>query len=397
MQLLLFDDPELRMHLAPLSLTRPTGAFRTGLLTHSEKWKAALGLSHEPGFKTSPELTPLFPFPQADNYLCIAGHLLPSEAFIAEIEKLTDFGYLTHQNKVVAAYLPASAMANFPEYPPSHFPKYEVAQKPQGIFRCWDIFAALDKALPQDFQVLTAGHVSASLPDHCQLIGPADLLFIEPGANVFGATFNTLQGPIYIGKYAEVMEGSMIRGPFGLAEHGVLKMGTKVYGPTAIGPHSKMGGELNNVQVFGFSNKAHDGFLGNAVLGEWCNLGADTNNSNLKNNYAEVKMWNYALNTFESTGKQFAGLVMGDHSKAGINTMFNTGTVVGVSCNIFGAGFPRNFIPDFTWGGPQGMTTYELTTAMVTMEKVLARRNMEVTEPIRTLFAHLAEQAKTKK
>lgn len=397
MQLILFDAPALHMHLAPLSLTRPTGAFRTGLLTHAEKWKVALGLTHEPGFKTNETLAPLFPFPKADHYLCIAGHLLPEEGFKEELKKLDKFGYLTYQNQVVAAYLPASAIENFPQFPPSHFPAYEVAQKPLGIYRCWDIFSALGHEIPKDIEWTTANRTSAPLPAHCRLIGPADKLFIEEGAAVYGATFNTLSGPIYIGKDAEVMEGSLVRGPFVLGENGVLKMGTKVYGPTAIGPHSKVGGELNNVQIFGFSNKAHDGFLGNAVLGEWCNLGADTNNSNLKNNYTEVRMWNYALQTFESTGKQFAGLIMGDHSKAGINTMFNTGTVVGVSCNIFGAGFPRNFIPDFTWGGPQGMTGYELKAAMETMERVLARRNMTVSEPLRNLYATLAEQAKTKR
>jgi UDP-N-acetylglucosamine diphosphorylase/glucosamine-1-phosphate N-acetyltransferase len=214
---------------------------------------------------------------------------------------------------------------------------------------------------------------------------------VEEGAKVEFAILNATDGPIYIGKDAEIMEGSMIRGPFSLGEHSVLKLGAKIYGPTTIGPHSKVGGEVNNSVIFGYSNKAHDGFLGNSVLGEWCNIGADSNNSNLKNNYAEVKLWDYEKGRFIGTGLTFCGLIMGDHSKCGINTMFNTGTVVGVSANIFGAGFPRNFVADFSWGGAAGFTVYKLKEAFETAERVYQRRGMAFDENEKEILTRVFE------
>ncbi|NBQ48824.1 MAG: glucose-1-phosphate thymidylyltransferase, partial [Sphingobacteriia bacterium] len=197
--------------------------------------------------------------------------------------------------------------------------------------------------------------------------------------------------PVYIGKEAEIMEGALVRGPFALCEHSTLKLGAKVYGASTVGPHSKVGGELSNSVIFGYSNKAHDGFLGNSVLGEWCNLGADTNNSNLKNNYGPVKLYNYATGKSLNTGLQFCGLMMGDHSKAGINTMFNTGTVVGVGCNIYGGGFPATHIPNFSWGGAEGFEAYQLDKLAETATKMYERRGLAFSEMELQILRHVAD------
>jgi UDP-N-acetylglucosamine diphosphorylase/glucosamine-1-phosphate N-acetyltransferase len=255
----------------------------------------------------------------------------------------------------------------------------------------WDIFSLNDKTIRNDFEFLTQGRTSSPLSKTNQIVGDASLIFLEEGATVECSILNTQKGPIYIGKNAEIMEGCIIRGPLAMCEHSLLKMGAKIYGATTLGPHCKVGGEVNNTVLFGYSSKAHDGYLGNSVIGEWCNLGADTNTSNLKNTYEEVKLWDYTKNSFGRTGLQFLGLIMGDHSKAGINTMFNTGTVVGVSANVFGAGFPRNFIPSFTWGGPQGYETYDIKKAFYTMERVLARREIDLLEEDRDILKHIYE------
>ena len=243
------------------------------------------------------------------------------------------------------------------------------------IRHLWDVFSENGTELESDYKLFTQGRTSQTPNDTNTIIAPENV-FIEEGAIVNAAIINASSGPVYIGANAQVMEGSIIRGPFALCQYSQTKLGAKIYGPTTIGPYSKVGGELNNVVIFGYSNKGHDGFLGNSVLGEWCNIGADSNNSNLKNNYAQVRLWNYTAERFTSTGLQFCGLIMGDHSKCAINTMFNTGTVVGVSANIFGAGFPRNFIPSFSWGGPQGQSTFQISKAIETTKKVMERRQI---------------------
>jgi UDP-N-acetylglucosamine diphosphorylase/glucosamine-1-phosphate N-acetyltransferase len=253
----------------------------------------------------------------------------------------------------------------------------------------WDIFSNNEKAIASDFELITKGRTSANLSNTNRYIG--NNIFIEEGAKVEFSILNATTGPIYIGKDAEIMEGAIVRGPLALCEHAALKMGAKIYGATTIGPHSKMGGEISNSVIFGYSNKAHDGFLGNSVLGEWCNLGADTNNSNLKNNYALVKVWNYPQERFINTNLQFCGLIMGDHSKSGINTMFNTGTVVGVSANIFGDGFPRNFIPSFSWGGAQGFTVFTINKAFEVASQVMKRRNIDFSDDDKAILTHIFE------
>jgi UDP-N-acetylglucosamine diphosphorylase/glucosamine-1-phosphate N-acetyltransferase len=257
----------------------------------------------------------------------------------------------------------------------------------------WDIFAKNDAALREDFELLTEDRTSQPIPKSVNVIAPENV-FIEEGAKLEFVTLNASTGPIYIGKNAEIMEGSVIRGPFALCESGRVKLASKVYGATTVGPHSVIGGEVSNSVLFGYSNKGHDGFLGNSVLGEWCNLGADTNNSNLKNNYEEVKLWSYETESFDKTGLQFCGLMMGDHSKSGINTMFNTGTVVGVSTNIFGSGFPRNFVPSFSWGGASGFTTYITKKAFETARIVMARRQVEFSAQDEKILTHVFEATK---
>ena len=265
----------------------------------------------------------------------------------------------------------------------------EIPKNYISVKNVWDIFSKNSDELKNDFELITHGKKSQKFSSTNTLIGEVNQLFIEEGAIIEAAILNVSTGPIYIGKDAEVMEGSIIRGPFSLGEHSALKLGTKIYGATTIGPHCKVGGEVNNSVIFGFTNKAHDGFLGNSVIGEWCNLGADTNNSNLKNNYGNVKIFNYSNETMKDTQLQFCGLMMGDHSKCGINTMFNTGTVVGVGANIFGGGFPSTHIPSFTWGGADNVETYKLDKMFETAERVYARRGLELNKDERTILTHI--------
>nr|MDQ3072743.1 glucose-1-phosphate thymidylyltransferase [Bacteroidota bacterium] len=256
------------------------------------------------------------------------------------------------------------------------------------IENIWQIFSWNDAELRSDFDLLTSGRKSASISGSNHIINKENI-FLEEGAVVEGASLNASTGPIYIGKHAEIMEGCLVRGPFSLGEHSQLKLGAKIYGATTIGPHCKVGGEVNNSVFQAYSSKAHDGFIGNAVIGEWCNIGADSNNSNLKNNYDEVKVWDFGKNIFVNTGLQFCGLFLGDHSKCGINTMFNTGTVVGVSSNIFGSGFPRTIIPSFSWGGAAGFTTYKIDKALETAELVFQRRKLSLVQIDKDIFAHV--------
>ena len=274
-----------------------------------------------------------------------------------------------------------------------NYESIEYSGKALKIEHTWDIFSKNGDALREDYDLVTDGRKSQPIPSSVNTIQPADI-FIEPGAKLEYVTLNATNGPIYIGKDALIMEGSVIRGPFALCEGAIVKMGARIYGPTTVGPFSKIGGEVNNSVLFGYSNKGHDGFLGNSVLGEWCNLGADTNTSNLKNNYDEVRLWDYDSEGFARTGRQFCGLMMGDHSKCGINTMFNTGTVVGVSSNIFGSGFPRNFIPSFSWGGHSGFSVYQPRKAFDTAERVLARRQVEFSQQDKDILNQVFELTK---
>ena len=358
MNYILFD--ENREFLFPLTHTRPISEIRIGILTIKEKWAKHIG--NNLSTKTSDYLQAKYPLHKELDNVYINGGLCPNKALVTAIQKLADGECLFSGDTLLAYRNEAHKKINFNE---------EFTQ----IKKLWHIFQYNAKELQIDFDLLIAGRTSQTLSDTNLVMG-SDNIFVAEGAKVEGAILNAIEGPIYIGKNAELMEGSIVRGPLALCEYSAVKMGAKIYGATTIGPHCKVGGEINNSVLMGYSNKGHDGFLGNSVLGEWCNIGADTNNSNLKNNYAEVRLWSEHAGCFEKTGLQFCGLIMGDHSKCGINTMFNTGTVVGVSANIFGAGFPRNFIPSFAWGGSAGYTTYQLPKVFEVAEKVMARRDV---------------------
>jgi len=370
---ILFDDS--RTDLLPFTFTRPVAELRIGILTIREKWEKYLQANLS--FLTEDYLKLKYPLITRGDNIFINGSILPDSNLCKSINVLTNNQFLVKANIIIAARCNSNSAGEFVN---NISRASNIIQYTEEIFKInflWDIFRFNGKAIENDFELITSGRKSTRLNKSNNAI-LSEKIFIEDGAQINFASLNASPGPIYIGKNTEIMEGSLIRGPFVLCENSTVKMGSKIYGPTTIGPNSKVGGEINNSIVYGNSNKAHEGFLGNSVIGEWCNIGADTNNSNLKNNYTEVKLWNYSLDKFIPTGLQFCGLIMGDHSKCGINTMFNTGTVVGVSTNIFGAGYPRNFIPSFSWGGPQGMSVYPLDKAIETAENVLQRRNVEL-------------------
>lgn len=362
-----------REQFLPLTFTRPIADIRVGILTIREKWEKHLNIKISS--KTVDYLSKKFPtqFNSTDTSIWINGSYFPNETLIAEIKTLQVGELLMHSTNVIAANT-----NSFEISATENFTKKSTKSTPLFIENITDIFTKNEAAIQADFDLITKGRISQPLSKTNTLLG--NNIFVEEGAKVEAAILNSTTGPIYIGKDAEIMEGSVVRGPFALCEHATLKLSTKIYGATTIGPYSKVGGEVTNSVILGYSNKGHDGFLGNSVLGEWCNLGADTNNSNLKNNYAEVKLWNYTTEKMEPTGLQFCGLIMGDHSKCGINTMFNTGTVVGVCANVFGGNFPPNFIPSFSWGGASGFETYQINKAFEVATQVMERRNISFTD-----------------
>jgi len=383
MNYILFDGP-YRNNLLPFTYTRPVADIRVGILTIREKWEAYLKLTTTT--VTEDYLSDKFPMVETEDNIMINASYLPNPEVVKLIKNLSHKEALFSEEDVIAFYAKeGEEVSDF-----SEFKAIEYIEDILKIEHTWDIFSKNGAAITQDFELLTKDRTSQSIPETTVAFNSKQI-FIEEGAKLPLCSLNAENGPIYIGKNAEIMEGSMIRGPFALCDNATVKLATKIYGPTTIGPYSKVGGEVNNSVLFGYSNKGHDGFLGNSVLGEWCNLGADTNNSNLKNNYAEVRLWDYQTERFAKTGLQFCGLMMGDHSKCGINTMFNTGTVVGVSANIFGSGFPRNFIPSFSWGGSNGFVTYKTDKAFEVAEVVMARRNEPFTGADKAILEHVFE------
>lgn len=382
MNSILFDGPE-RNDLLPFTFTRPVAELRIGILTLREKWERAL--NENTSTQTETYLSEKWPMDLAEENLFVNPAFLPSAELVTQINDLRPEEKLVCKGNPIAFLSHANNDISLGERK-----SIEVETPPLHIAYTWDLFAKNGEAIAQDFDRLTEGRISAGLNDTVTTINK-EQIFIEEDAQVNYASLNASNGPIYIGKDAEIMEGAHIRGPLALCDSAVVKMGAKIYGPTTIGPHSKVGGEVNNSVIIGYSNKGHDGFLGNSVLGEWCNLGADTNNSNLKNNYTEVRLWNYEAERFLSTGQQFCGLMMGDHSKCAINTMFNTGSLVGVNANIFGAGFPRNYIPSFSWGGSKRMITYKREKAYEVAEIVMKRRNIKLTKIDKRIMDHVFE------
>ena len=388
MNYILFDDYS-RDNLLPFTFTKPIGEIRFGILTIKEKWEKALNASLS--YHTQDYLSKQFPLKTGTENVFINGKICPNDALIKLISKL-EINTGIRCAKDLIAYK-CSDINTFDSNLASSNIK-EIIISYTAINQVWDIFSKNGEAIKYDFETLTKEKISQPLSSTNTIIGNKADLFIEEGAKIEAAILNTTTGPIYIGKDAEVMEGSAIRGPFALCEHSALKLNTKIYGATTIGPHCKVGGEVNNSVIFGFSNKAHDGFLGNSVIGEWCNLGADTNNSNLKNNYGNVKVFNYAQHKMIDTGLQFCGLMMGDHSKCGINTMFNTGTVVGVGANIFGGSFPPTHIPSFSWGGAEGMEIYKIEKMLETAHRVYDRRSLKLSDEEIKILTTIFDQTK---
>lgn len=384
MPLFLFDDQK-RTSFFPLALTKPIAKLRIGISTIQEKWELQLGeksqLLSEIHLPTS---SPNFGL----NNLYVNARALPSQSLIAEIKALADGDAIYKGDFLVAFKSPQEF--SFGQSLPSSLKRTESKCEHFSLERITDLFSRNQEMIQYDFDLLPKENC-ALLPEHCTLIGESNSLYIHPTAKIYNASFNTTEGPIYIGPNAEVMEGSLVRGPFALCESSTLKLGTKIYGATTIGPHSKVGGEVNNSVILGYSNKGHDGFMGNSIIGEWCNIGADSNTSNLKNNYSNVRVWSYSSESMEDTGLTFCGLIMGDHSKCSINTIFNTGTVVGVNANIFGSEFPPKFIPSFSWGGSSTLSTYDFEKAMETAAKVCARRKIELGEDETKLLRQIFE------
>ena len=386
MNYILFDG-NVRNALLPFTFTRPVADIRIGILTIREKWEKYLGSTTTT--LTEEYLSEKFPMVEMEENVMINASFLPNDILSEMVSNLEVNQAIFKGDEIIAFH----TTENQEEV---DFDTYEILEYDQDcltVEHTWDIFSKNDAAIREDFELLTENRKSQPIPKSVNVIGHENI-FIEEGAKLEFVTLNASTGPIYIGANSEIMEGSVIRGPFALCEFGRVKLASKVYGATTVGPHSVIGGEVNNSVLFGYSNKGHDGFLGNSVLGEWCNIGADSNNSNLKNNYEEVKLWSYETENFAKTGLQFCGLMMGDHSKCGINTMFNTGTVVGVSTNIFGPGFPRNFVPSFSWGGASGFTTYITKKAFETAKLVMARRNIEFNEVEAKILENVFELTK---
>jgi len=386
MNYILFDGPS-RNNLLPFTYTRPVADIRIGILTIRKKWETYLASTITT--VTEDYLSDKYPMVEMDENVMINASYLPNEILVNLVENLKENQAIFNDEEVVAFYTKNTQ-------DDVDFDAYEAIEFNDDVIKIehtWDIFSKNGEAIQEDFNLITKNRKSQPIPSSNNIIAPENI-FIEEGASLEFATLNASLGPIYIGKDAVIMEGALIRGPLALCDRAGIKMGSKIYGPTTIGPCSKVGGEVKNSVIFKNSNKGHEGYLGNSVLGEWCNLGADTNNSNLKNNYAEVRLWNYETEGFAKTGLQFCGLMMGDHSKCGINTMFNTGTVVGVNANIFGSGFPRNFIPSFSWGGNAGFTPYLLPKAFEVAKVVLSRKKLEFTKKDEAIFEHIFEETK---
>ncbi|MGB3592486.1 MAG: GlmU family protein [Nonlabens sp.] len=372
--------------LLPFTYTRPVSEIRCGILTMTQRWKHFL--NQEISFQTEQYLQTKYPLHTSQDNIVVAGNAVATQNLVDKIVSLKPQQKLMAGNNMVAYRVREL-----------HTPTIELEQvlylEDEVLFieNTWDIFSKNGVVMELDFATITNGRTSQPIPSTVQTIN-SENIFIEQGAVLNHSSLNATEGPIYIGQDAEVMEGSLIRGGFALLNNSATKLGTKIYGPTTVGPHSKVGGEVGNSVIFGYSNKGHEGYMGNSVMGEWCNIGADSNTSNLKNNYAEVKLWDYETNRFAKTGLQFCGLMLGDHSKCGINTMFNTGTVVGVSANIYGAGYPRNFIPSFSWGGPQGMMTYKTSKAYEVASVVMQRRKLDFTKTDQDILDHIFEITK---
>ncbi|MCU7615348.1 putative sugar nucleotidyl transferase [Chryseobacterium sp. GMJ5] len=380
---LVFSDAQYWEDFLPLTFTRPVAEMRCGILTFSERWQKILE-NEEVSFFTETFLQHKFKNPEEKESLFLVTNFLPTENVTQQIKDLQVGEALVYEDELVAARI------NMKGFSLNQIEKMTDIKEDLIFFKKpTDLFTYNHKAIDFDFELLTRNRVSQKLSGTNGFLGDQKDLFIEEGAQIEFSTLNTITGKIYIGKNTEVMEGCNLRGPIALCEESKFNLGAKIYGATTVGPHCKVGGEVSNIVIFGYSNKGHDGFVGNSVIGEWCNLGADTNSSNLKNNYGNVKLWNYRSKAFEDSGLQFAGLIMGDHSKTAINTQLNTGTVIGVASNIFKEGFPPNLIENFSWGGFKDDERFKLDKAYEVAEKVMARRKIVLTDDDKAILKYI--------
>ena len=383
---LVFSDAQYWEDFLPLTFTRPIAEMRCGILTFSERWKKLLTID-EVSYLTEDFLQEKFQKPEKRESLFLVPNFLPTPDVLQQIKNLRKGEALVYQDELLAAKV------NMENFKLSQIEKMtDITEELLFFKQPTDLFSYNHKAIDFDFELLTKGRTSQPLSSTNGFLGNPEDLFIEEGAQIEFSTLNTKTGKIYIGKNAEIMEGCHLRGPIALCEESKFNLGAKIYGATTVGPHSKVGGEVNNVVIFGYSNKGHDGFIGNSVIGEWCNLGADTNSSNLKNNYATVKLWNYKSKKFTDTGLQFAGVIMGDHAKTAINTQLNTGTVVGLAANIFKSGFPPNLVENFSWGGMKGDEKFKLEKAIEVAEKAMIRRKIILSEADKKILEYIFNQ-----
>ncbi len=385
--IIFFDDQDWH-HLLPLTYTRPMANCRIGILTIREKWEHILQLKSS--YITQDYLKASFPLEVNEENIFIKGNLLPDPPLVDAVMNLNIGQGLYQNNILLAAKTDRQTTKSFSRVNDSS--RVDYSDPIQVIEYPEELFLKNKEELQKDFDLITRDRESQKIDSSNRISSPENI-FVEEGASIEHSILNANDGPIYIGKGSKILDGCMLRGGVALCDKAVLKMGAKIYGPTTIGPSCKVGGENKNVVIFGHSNKSHDGYLGNAVVGQWCNLGADTNASNLKNDYSEVKLWNYGSESFRKTGTQFCGLIMADHSKSGINTMFNTGTVVGVSCNIFGPGYQKNFIPSFSYGGPRDYSTYRLKKALKVATRVFERKSLMFTENDNSVFQAIFDRS----
>ncbi|THV62599.1 putative sugar nucleotidyl transferase [Chryseobacterium candidae] len=380
---LVFSDAQYWEDFLPLTFTRPVAAMRCGILTFSERWQKILE-NTEVSYFTEMYLQEKFKSPEEKESLFLVPNFLPTEIVIQQIKDLKQGEALVYEDELIAAKI------NMRGFSLNQIEKMTDIKEDLVFFkRPKDLFTYNHHAIDFDFDLLTKGRTSQELSSTNGFLGDKKDLFIEEGAEIEFSTLNTKTGKIYIGKNTEVMEGCHLRGPIALCDDSKLNLGAKIYGATTIGPHCKVGGEVNNIIIFGYSSKGHEGFVGNSVIGEWCNFGADTNSSNMKNNYGNVKFWNYRTKTFEDTGLQFAGLIVGDHSKTAINTQLNTGTVIGVASNIFKPGFPPNLVENFSWGGLKDDERFKLDKVYEVAERAMARRKVALTEEDKAILKHI--------
>jgi UDP-N-acetylglucosamine diphosphorylase/glucosamine-1-phosphate N-acetyltransferase len=370
------DDNKLHLRFAPLTLTRPLGNLRMGILCNNERWKMYIPEA-EIGFTTEKYLQEKFM--QLTDAIQVNASVIPNEDIAAAVFNLEDNSTLFFDKQWIAKRGTAKNKLQFK------------GETPIILKERWDLFLLNEAVLNQDFELLTNGRKSQKISKTNTLIGDSKLIFVEEGAMIDGAILNTTTGPIYIGQNTEIMEGSLIRGPFALCDNSTLKLGTKVYGASTIGPHCKIGGEISNVIFQSYSNKGHDGFIGNSVIGEWCNLGAGTNSSNLKNNYGKISSYSYEKLAEVETNQQFMGLFMGDHSKSAINTLFNTASVVGVSVTVFGADFPPKFIPSFSWGFSKPFVEFKFDKAIEAANNMMERRSEKLSAEEENILVHLKD------